>query len=192
MVTHALPDANVLYSRTLRDWLLLLRTMSNGEMFHLHYTVDILSETIYSIRRERPDLTGTQVTLINDQIAAAMDTRIDDYAAGTNSPLADIFDRHVHAAAVAGRMDCIITLDKGFTDLPENSRDNLGYEIYTPDEFLILADESAARYVQAVILRQLKHFRSRGIDPQLSERLAASGCPDFADRVREHCRQLAQ
>ncbi|MFE3178609.1 hypothetical protein ACFXPA_32295 [Amycolatopsis sp. NPDC059090] len=59
MPTRVLPDANVLHARTLRDWLLLLKDTGNASMFHVFYTEDILAETIQSIRRRNPGLTGT-------------------------------------------------------------------------------------------------------------------------------------
>lgn len=68
MPTRVLPDANVLHARTLRDWLLLLKDTGNASMFHVFYTEDILAETIQSIRRRNPGLTGTEITKIRDAI----------------------------------------------------------------------------------------------------------------------------
>lgn len=66
-----------------------------------------LAEVMYRIRRKRPDLSGSQITALRDQIVGTMDQRIEDYPSGQNaSQIADPIDRHVHAAAVAGRMNC--------------------------------------------------------------------------------------
>ena len=54
MVTRVLIDANVLYSRTLRDWILLLEIESEARMFKVHWTEDILAEVLYRTRRKSP------------------------------------------------------------------------------------------------------------------------------------------
>ncbi|MEJ7647683.1 MAG: hypothetical protein WKF57_01350 [Nakamurella sp.] len=58
MADRVLPDANVLHSRTLRDWLLMLMLEPTVELFTLFYTEDILAEVVTTIRRRRPDLSG--------------------------------------------------------------------------------------------------------------------------------------
>ena len=42
-------DANVLYSRTLRDWMLMLRLEADG-MYVVLTTEDILTEVLYHFR----------------------------------------------------------------------------------------------------------------------------------------------
>lgn len=46
MVTRVLVDANVLFSRTQRDWLFLLKLKSEGRIFTVSSTVDIIAETV--------------------------------------------------------------------------------------------------------------------------------------------------
>lgn len=193
MPTLALPDANVLHSRTLRDWLLLLKVVSGGGMFQVAYTEDILAETMYHVRRRNLHLSGTQITLVRDQIVGAMDLRIAEYPSGQEAvQVRDPFDRHIHAAAVAGDMDCIITHDKGFTELPVCERDQLEYEIYTADEFFTLVDDSSPSTVLATLRRQIE-YRSRKPDARYDfvDALIAADCPVFAGRVRTRCQQLA-
>ncbi|GAA1019504.1 MULTISPECIES: hypothetical protein [Amycolatopsis] len=102
MPTRVLPDANVLHARTLRDWLLLLKDTGNASMFHVFYTEDILAETIQSIRRRNPGLTGTEITKIRDAIAGSMDGRIDDYPSGQDAVvLADPFSLSESPSAAA-------------------------------------------------------------------------------------------
>lgn len=191
--TLALPDANVLFPRTTRDWLLLLKVVSEGTMFQVAYTEDILAETIYRLRRKHRALSGSQITIIRDRIVDTMDTRIEDYPSGQDAEeIKDPFDRHLHAAAVAGSADCIITLDTGFTQLSPDARDQLGYEIYTPDEFFILVDDSSSSTVRSALRLQIEYWNRRPAatkDP--SQALREAGCPDFAARVRQHCGELA-
>ncbi|WP_336156695.1 PIN domain-containing protein [Amycolatopsis sp. VC5-11] len=193
MPTRVLPDANVLHARTLRDWLLLLKDTGNASMFHVFYTEDILAETIQSIRRRNSGLSGTEITKVRDAIAGTMDGRIDDYPSGQEAvALTDPFDRHIHAAAVAGSMDCVVSLDRGFTDLPTSVRDTLDYEIYTPDEFFVLIDDSSPRLVRATLRRQIQYFSGRGrTHLDFAGALAKSGCPAFAERIARRCREIA-
>lgn len=162
-------------------------------MFQLAYTEDILAEVLYHIRRNNVGLTGTQITIIRDQIAATMDRRISRYPSGEDAlHIGDPFDRHLHAAAVAGAMDCIITDDAGFTGLSVNQRDLLEYEIYTADEFLTLVDDSSPSTVVVALHRQIEHRSRRpGASFDFVERLVAANCPSFAGRVKRHCQQLA-
>jgi len=57
MFTRVLLDANVLVSRTLRDWVLLLQARAGG-MFATCWTEDILAETIHAVRRRNPTWTA--------------------------------------------------------------------------------------------------------------------------------------
>lgn len=192
--TLALPDANVLFPRTTRDWLLLLKNASGGGMFQVAYTEDILAETVYRLRRKHPDLSGSQLTIIRDRIVETMDSRIEDYPSGQDAEqIKDPFDRHLHAAAVAGRADCIITLDKGFTQLPPEARDQLNYEIYTPDEFFVLVDDSSSSTVISALSQQIEYWnRHPAATKDPSQALLDARCPDFAVRVKQHCRELAR
>lgn len=50
-----LVDANVLYSKTLGDWLGLLYTIPEIPPFQVFWTEDVLAEAIYHLRRNHPD-----------------------------------------------------------------------------------------------------------------------------------------
>lgn len=191
--TLALPDANVLHPRTLRDWLMLLRDTSEGGMFRLAYTEDIMTETLYHLRRNNRDFSGGVISSVRDNIVGVMDIRIRDYPSGQDAEqIADPFDRHIHAAAVAGEADCIITNDHGFTELSVDVRDQLEYEIYTPDEFFVLVDDSSPSLVRATVKRQINYRSQRAnSDFDFVRALLDSGCPGFAARVKPRCQELA-
>ena len=55
-ISVVLADANILFSRTLRDWLLLVHL--DGGPIRVHYTEDILAETVCRLRREHPSRRG--------------------------------------------------------------------------------------------------------------------------------------
>lgn len=184
--TRVLTDANVLYSRTLRDWIFLLNLTTENQLFRVTYTVDILSETIRSLRRNT-GLDGGQLTRISDKIVANMDERIEDYPNRDDSPCTDPFDAHVHAAAVAGRVNLLVTHDSGFTELDHTVRDGLPYEIYSPDDFFVLVADSSPIAVRDATERQIRHFRQT----DLHEKLAVAGCPEFSDYIHAVCKELA-
>lgn len=186
VATRVLLDANVLYSRALRDWIFILNLKTGNRMFRVTYTVDILAETIRSLRRTT-DLDGGNLTRLSDHIEANMDERIEDYPNRDDSPCDDPFDAHVHSAAVAGRIDLLITQDSGFTKLGDEARDLLPYEIYTPDEFLMLVAESSPSAARNATDMQIEHFRHTN----LHENLAKAGCPRFSAHIQDICQSRA-
>lgn len=190
MASRILVDANVLYSRTLRDWLLMLQIETGGTMFTTCWTVDILAETIANVRKNNPHMHGGAMTALHDHIIGSMTEQIVQYGPADDDPIADIYDRHVHAAAIAGQVDILMTADTGFLTLPQDVTDVLPYEICTADSvFTLIADGNPAA-VRAVAGAQWEYWRKKNPSSDIPARLAASGCPDFALRVSEHIARL--
>lgn len=188
MPARVLVDANVLFSRTLRDWLALLYLQSDA-FFSVYWTEDILAETIYRLRRQNPEWSGAQITAIRDRIAGTFEGgRVEDFTPDGTFPGADPHDEHVHAAAVACQAQYLLTCDSGFKD-PE-VLDQLPYEVYTPDDFFVLIDQSAPHVVRAVISAQQAYWHGRRGRCNLPRSLNEAGCPEFAGRVRSHLQQL--
>ncbi|MGB4834514.1 MAG: hypothetical protein WBP28_00340 [Nostocoides sp.] len=75
MALGVLVDANVLYSRTLRDWLFLLKLRSEAGMFTVYATEDIIAEVLYRLRRDNPNEPGHFIAGIHDRIVANIDDR---------------------------------------------------------------------------------------------------------------------
>lgn len=185
MATGVLADANVLWSRTLRDWLFQLRLEANG-MFTVQATEDILAEVIYTLRREHPEWDGSKITRIRDHLSTFLDERIEAYPTDGSYPLSDPDDRHVHAAAVAGESDKLLTCDTGWLNLSEDLLDQLPYEVHHPDSFFVLVDDSASWVVRAVTLTQAQYWYSREGEVDLAGQLRKAACPEFAERVAHH------
>lgn len=60
---RVLIDANVLYSRTLRDWMLMLAYCgSPGRLYDPLWTEDILAEVIANFRAQHPQHSGATLT----------------------------------------------------------------------------------------------------------------------------------
>ncbi|MGW4088462.1 PIN domain-containing protein [Nocardia sp. NPDC004750] len=183
--TNVLVDANVLYSRTLRDWLALLYLQPGNEMFEVMWTDDIMAEFHYHLRKKNPLLDDAQVGGIRRRLEHTFKTgRITGYTIDKSVTYPDVGDAHVHCAAVHAAIDILLTNnDKHFTQM-----DELPYEIYTADEFFELVDDSAPRIVRAVTAKQLVYYvrNSDTSSAGLPERLKAAGAPAFAERVRKH------
>lgn len=187
MFTRVLVDANVLFSRTCRDWLIMLEL--SGGPFKVYWTEDILAETLYRLRREHPTWGGAQITSIRDKIALSLENgRVDDFAVDGSFSLKDLDDQHVHAAAIACGAHVVLTCDKGFLDVREP--DELPYEVYRPDDFFVLADDSSPDVVHLVAGQQMSYFYRRDGSADLCSALRAAGCPEFAERVRRHLRTI--
>ncbi|GHD07558.1 PIN domain-containing protein [Zhihengliuella salsuginis] len=186
-----LVDANVLYSRTLRDWIALLSTSPAGELFACRWTEDIMAEAIHAIRKARPDLTGGQIAHVRESISRAFgpDGLVRDYEVPDPALFSDPHDAHVHGAALACGASILVTSNvKDFQDIMDD--DNASYEVFTPDEFLLLVNESAPECVREVIERQVEYLIKKEPEFDLPGRLKQSGAVEFARVVAEHLQNL--
>ncbi|MBT0773788.1 hypothetical protein KIH74_32885 [Kineosporia sp. J2-2] len=95
----------------------------------------------------------------------------------------------MHAAALACSADYLLTSDKGFSD-PDVDFDVLPYEVYRPDEFLELIDDSAPQVVRQVMAKQVAYSIRRHGEADLCGALRRAGCPKFAERVRNHLQTI--
>ncbi|WP_187995501.1 PIN domain-containing protein [Schaalia sp. JY-X159] len=188
MTGTVLPDANVLFSRTLRDWLFLLS--SGGELYTVHSTPDILAETLSRYRDRFPHVTGEEFDRLETHLKEHLHSVFNHYKPRP-CPIADEGDHHVHAAAEDGGMMYLVTADRGFLDLPEKVTDEFSYEITSPDDFFCLVDDSQPALVCDVALRQLHYWSSKPSKPNLTlvDALEKSGCPEFSRRVAKHLSQ---
>ena len=191
MLQRVFIDANVLYSRTLRDWTLLLRLTGAGGMFQLHSTHDVIAEAMYHLRKSNPLARGKVLHEVRTRIEQSLDEVVEDFDPKITFPGSDIHDRHVHAAAVACRADKLLTCDKGFLGLTDEVRDQLDYEIYSPDEFFLLIDDSNPMLVREVTEVQRAYWATQKRSGGLENALIKAGCPEFAAKVRGHLKALS-
>jgi hypothetical protein len=185
--TRVFVDANVLYSRTLRDWLMLLQLRSGGEIYSVYWSEDVLAEAIYRLRRSHPDWDGGKITYIRDLITQVFEGgRVDDFVVDGSFGGNDANDRHVHAAALACSADIVLSDDGGFFSAAEYDERTAPYESYRPDEFFLLVDDSSPDLVRKVTLEQTIHWRNKTGRADLAGPLAAAGCTRFGQRVRTY------
>ena len=186
LIQRVFVDANVLYSRTLRDWLFLLRRETEG-MFQIHTTEDVLAETAYRLRRSNPTMAGGVIRDLREKITSSIDELVGDYDATIEYSGDDPNDLHVHAAAIASEAHILLTADQGF-----DGSDDDPYEVFTCDDFFILVDDSASWMVERVTANQNAYWSQKeGGRKSLSQALKDSGCPKFALRVEGHLRTLS-
>lgn len=150
-----------------------------------------MAETIYTLRRNYAHLSGGQLAQVRSGIEEAFEGgKFDDYEIDPNFPGSDQFDAHLHSAAVARGATIILTCN-GQDLLPESlDPDELPYEIYTPDEFFVLLDDSASELVREVTTRQLEYFLRKHQEVDLPGRLRKAGAPQFALRVAHHLQTI--
>lgn len=191
LTTTVLVDANVFYSRTLRDWLSLCHLRGPDGWFEVKWTEDIMAEVVYRLRRDHATWSDQQVGGVRDRLVETFGAgRVAGYAIDPDVPYPDIFDAHVHAAAIHAGVDFLLTADSGFEELGERL-DDLPYEVHSADSFFCLLDDSSPRSIRAVTDEQLNYWLQRGRPFNLCTHLERAGAPEFAERVRghlQHCR----
>lgn len=172
-------DSNVLASRTLRDWLFLIQGQAPG-MYSTYASDDVLAETVRVVRRRNPKMDGDLPARFQAQLRKSLTEVLDNFPGDVPFGGGDIDDHHVHAAALGCGADIVLTSNgRDFGD-----PDALDYEVMPPDEFFVLADDSAPQVIQRVILTQREYWQRRPGSKTLDEALIAAECPQFAERIR--------
>ncbi|PWU12559.1 MAG: PIN domain-containing protein [Bdellovibrio sp.] len=157
----ALFDANILYPAPLRD---LLIELSTAGLFRAKWSDTIHDEWISSLLANRPELKAEDLARTRAAMdAAVLDCLVANYDGLIASlDLPDQNDRHVLAAAIRGRADIIVTMNK--RDFPEPELSKYSIQIQHPDDFvsdlLSLAPE--------VVFRAIRNIRSRLKNPPKS------------------------
>jgi predicted nucleic acid-binding protein len=173
-------DSNVLYSRTLRDWLALLSLAGTPPPFTVFWSEDVLAEVMYHLRRNHPDWGGGMVTRVRDLIANTFEGgRVSDYVIDESYQGRDTHDAHVHAAAVACNAEYLLTCNGA--DFPD---DAAPYETISPDDFLTMIGHWLPGVVRNVTQQQMTYWATRRSEALLPQTLEAAGCPTFAEHIR--------
>ncbi|MGH3562913.1 MAG: PIN domain-containing protein, partial [Mycobacterium sp.] len=176
MTTIVLPDANVLYSRTLRDWLALCYLEMDG-WFEVMWTEDIMAELLYHLRKKYPMAPDQQIGGVRDKLVETFSSgKIAGYVIDSDVAYPDIFDAHVHAAATHADVDFVLTADSGFAQL-EGQLDELPYEVHSPDSFFCLLDDSSPGAVKAVTQKQVDYWKAKGAPFNLCTHLESASAP---------------
>lgn len=184
MTQRVFVDANVLFSRTLTDWLLISRSFSDGGMFQIHTSLDVIHEMGARLRDNHPEWAGVTISKKVEKIQEIFDEIVKDFPGGKVEGIDDEGDWHVHHAAEACRAHILLTDDKGFES------DDTHYEVYTCDDFFVELEKSDPDLVQRVLDFQLKYWAKRE-GKQLPDALRAAECPKFAEVILGRIKKLA-
>ena len=177
-------DANVWYSRTLRDWVGRLYTLPETPPFEVRWTEDVMAEVLYSLRRKHPNWDGGRITRIRDLLQSTFEVgRVESFPMDERYQGKDPLDAHVHAAAVACGAGILLTCNVSDFVWDE---DTAPYDVLHPDAFLTLLDDSAPELIRAATLSMNQYWFSKTGSANLPARLKKAGCPEFAERVRRH------
>jgi hypothetical protein len=176
-------------SKTLCDWLFLLRLETSGGMFVLFSSEDSITETLYHLRKRNPTADGALTGRRQDLFRASLDDILDDFPGDVGFPGEDEHDQHVHAAAISCQARYLITDDKGFKAIDS---DALPYEVHSTDSFLMLVAANAPQAIDSVIIKQLTHYSVKPGAKKLDAALDEAGCIQFAECVRTHIKQMAE
>jgi predicted nucleic acid-binding protein len=179
-------DACVLVPVALTDTLLRL---AEAGLFRPLWSQDVLEEATEAVAEIWPnELNGMRrrVAAMRKHFPDAMVDGWQPLVRGIHLP--DPGDRHVIAAAVLGRADCVIT--SNLKDFPRHALEPLGLETVSPDAFLLdqldLAPSVTVRVVraQAAATGQPPHLPLTPIDVLRAIELA--GAPAFANEMRHY------
>lgn len=129
----ALLDANVLYPAPMRD---LLIQLAHTGLFQARWSADIHREWIEALLRNEPQRDRSALERTRDLMDRAVrDCLVTGYEPLISAlTLPDAGDRHVLAAAIAGRCDVIVTLN--LKHFPTDALTPYGVDAQHPDEFL--------------------------------------------------------
>ena len=132
-VYTALLDANVLYPAPVRDIFIQLAVT---DIYHAKWSATIHEEWMRSLLRDKPRLDRAVLQRTRDLMDRAVrDCLVTGYEALIPAlTLPDPADRHVLAAAIAGRCDVIVT--QNLRDFPAEALAPYGLEAQHPDDFL--------------------------------------------------------
>lgn len=136
LVTIVVADANVLYSRVLRDYLLYAAA---EQLISIRWSQRILDEFAKHLIGNVPGFDRAQAKRLfagmNTAFPYALVTPVSGhYQRFKNLPMPDPDDRHVVAAAVASQADILCTANT--KDFPTPVMDRVGISRLTPDELL--------------------------------------------------------
>lgn len=174
-------DANVWFSRTLRDWLGLLYVLPDDPPFVVHWSEDVLAELLYHLRKAHPAWPGHRISGIRDRLAGTFEAgRVESFEIDPTYRGRDVGDVHVHAAAVACGADVLLTFDVRDFVWDANSSP---YEVMHPDDFLVLVDDFCPEIVTAAVDEIVTYWTRRGTSSDLVTALRKAACPQFADHV---------
>ncbi|GIF69740.1 hypothetical protein Ais01nite_77750 [Asanoa ishikariensis] len=178
----AFVDANVLYSRCLRDWLVLMALDSHYTAYELRWSEAVLAEAFYHLRRNHPAAPEQKIErwrdMLDENFPEAKVVRWDPQSVPEPK---DPNDHHLLAAAYAGRVDILITRDRDIANFQQClDQVQAGIDVTHVDDFLCLITERHPELVRRRYLAQIAYWQGRG---ELTAEAAEDSCIDSLDKA---------
>lgn len=178
MIRVVLADANILFSRVLRDY--IVYSAAEG-LIDLHWSEQILDELDRNLVQQR-GFTHEQTARLRSGLAGFLpDASVHpspkhfERFAGTSMPDPD--DRHVLAAAVAAQADVLCT--SNIKDFPDDAAHQAGITVMHPDGLLNqLVDDAPAAML--AVHSHVTHARKNLTGSDLLDRLIKADAPTTA------------
>ncbi|WP_433732584.1 PIN domain-containing protein (plasmid) [Actinoplanes sp. CA-051413] len=156
-------DANVLYSRCLRDWLVMMALDSGYTAFDLRWSEAVLAEAFYHLRRNYPDAPERRIERWREKMDENFpQAKVTHWDPQSVPRPADPNDHHVLAAAYAGQVDFLITCDGDVANF-QRCLDEIdaGITVLHVDDFLCMIAERYPELVRRRYLSQVMYFQHR-------------------------------
>jgi predicted nucleic acid-binding protein len=182
-MSSAVLDANVLYSASLRDF--LLRLAFDG-LFAPHWTVKIQDEWVENLLLKRPELKRERLL----RTCAEMDSHFPNGRVRGFEPiietliLPDKKDRHVVAAALQAKAKYVVTFN--LRDFPKAAIPSR-IEVISPDEFVFrIIENDPSTFIETVSKHRASLARpSKTVDEYL-ETLEQQKLHKTVEFLRQH------
>jgi hypothetical protein len=184
----ALYDACILYPVPVRD---LFMHLAMTDLFRAKWTNAIHDEWIENLLEDRKVLTRQQLERTRDLMNAHVrDCLVTGYEPLIPSlTLPDEDDRHVLAAAIAGRADVIVTYN--LKDFPPDVLEGFGIEAQHPDDFVNHLLDLAPAVVCTAVKQQRESLKRRPVSAeQLLATLESLALPQTVAQLRQFIRLL--
>lgn len=175
-------DANVLASKTLRDWILKL-SLEAPFLLALFSSAEVLVETRRVFMRRNPEVAPEVVARLIELISSVLSDVVYVKKPLTGVEAVNPGDVHVHWGAIRAEATHLVT---------SNLRDFPGagvapYLAISPDAFLMTILETSPASVE-IVARDERSYWSAQADPalrvkSLGQALRDAGCPAFAEEV---------
>ena len=183
--SSVLPDANVWVSTTLHSWFGLIAAEATGT-WSFYWTEDILAEAVRGRRRRFPHSSSKQMEDVRDRLMKIFgENRISNFPCDDSVEYPDEFDAHVHSAAVHEGIAIVVTENIKDLEPLYPDPDQRPYDLMTPDEWLVLAAESAPSMIDKVIKLQHDYHAKNSENHNLVAALKGANCPEFAAHVQK-------
>ncbi|MBL0888858.1 PIN domain-containing protein [Myceligenerans indicum] len=182
MIRVVLADANILFSRVLRDY--IVYSTAEG-LIDLHWSEQILDELDRNLVEQR-GFTHEQTTRLRDGLTgflpqASVQPAPQHFEHLAAASMPDPDDRHVLAAAIAAHADVLCTAN--IKDFPDDAAHQAGITVMHPDELLSGLVHEAPAAMLAVHTR-ITHTRKNFTSPDLLDRLVKADAPTTAAALR--------